>query len=66
MLTYLIIGLIVQIIITTERVIRKVAGPSVKTWGLATYAVFLVCAVINILVWPIVIMFEIRNIKNHV
>ena len=66
MLTYLMIGLIVQIIITSERVIREVAGPSIKTWDLVTYAVFLVCAVINIIVWPISIIFEIRNIKNHV
>ena len=66
MLTYLMIGLIVQIIITSERVIREVAGQSIKTWNLVDYAVFLVCAVINIIVWPISIIFEIRNIKNHV
>lgn len=66
MLTYLMIGLIVQIIITSERVIRKVAGSSIKTWNLVDYAVFLVFAVINIIVWPISIIFEIRNIKNHV
>ena len=66
MLTYLMIALVVQIIITTERMIRKVAGPSIKTWNLGTYAAFALLAVRNILIWPITIMFEICNIKNHV
>ena len=62
MLTYLIIGLLVQIVTTTERVLRKVAGDSIITWNWLDYVVFLVSAAINVITWPISIIFEIRNI----
>ena len=62
MLTYLIIGLLVQIVTTTERVLRKVAGDSITTWNWLDYVVFLVSVAINVITWPISIIFEICNI----
>lgn len=63
MLTYLLIGLLVQVAITTERIIRKVAG-HLSSWTWIDVLVFIVCASINVLTWPIAIGFEVYNIVN--
>ena len=63
MLTYLLIGLLVQVAITTERVIRKVAG-NLSSWTLEDVLVFIICASVNVLFWPIAIGFEVYNVVN--
>lgn len=67
MLTYLAIGLVVQLLITFERVvIRKVAPTDFSNYGWADWATF-VCVLIiggvsNILAWPFALGAEIFNI----
>lgn len=69
MITYLLIGLMVQILIIAERIIRGVATVavlpkmSIIEWaGYITGMLFL--SMINILVWPISIVCELNNIKK--
>lgn len=68
MITYLLIGLMVQILIIAERIIRGVATVAdlPKTGeeraGYITGILFL--SMFNILVWPISIVCEIYNIKK--
>ena len=69
MITYLLIGLMVQILIIAERKIRGVVTfanlpkMGVVEWaGYITGMLFL--SMINILVWPISIVCEIYNIKK--
>ena len=69
MITYLVIGLMVQILIIAERKIRGVATASanlpktgVEWAGYITGMLF--WSMINILVWPISIACEIYNIKK--
>ena len=68
MITYLLIGLMVQMLIIVERIIRGVATVAnlpktgVEWAGYITAMVFL--CMINILVWPISIVCEIYNIKK--
>lgn len=69
MITYLLIGLMVQILIIAERIIRGVATVavlpkmSIIEWaGYITGMLFL--SMFNILVWPISIVCEIYNIKK--
>ena len=70
MITYLLIGLMVQILIIAERRIRGVATTvanlpktGVEWAGYITGMLFL--SMINILVWPISIVCEIYNIKKR-
>ena len=69
MITYLLIGLMVQMLIIVERIIRGVATVAdlPKTgaeWaGFITGMLFL--SMINILVWPITIVCELNNIKKR-
>ena len=61
MLTYLLIGLAVQIIIVAERVgIRKVG--SFADFEPFDWIVFIVCCINNVLAWPIAIGCEIYNV----
>ena len=68
MITYLLIGLMVQILIIAERKIRGVVTVAnlpktgVEWAGFITGMLFL--PMINILVWPISIVCEIYNIKK--
>lgn len=69
MITYLLIGLMVQILIIAERKIRGVANnvanlpkTGVELAGFITGMLFL--SMFNILVWPISIVCEIYNIKK--
>lgn len=69
MITYLLIGLVVQILIIAERKIRGVVTTvanlpktGVEWAGYITGMLFL--SMINILVWPISIVCEICNIKE--
>ena len=69
MITYLLIGLMVQILIIAERIIRGVDTvanlPKTGTeWaGFITGMLFL--SMINILVWPMSIVCELNNIKKR-
>ena len=68
MITYLLIGLMVQILIIVERIIRGVVTVAnlpktgVEWAGYITGMLFL--SMFNILVWPISIACEIHNIKK--
>ena len=67
MITYLLIGLMVQILIIAERKIRGVAFANLPKTGVewAGYITgMLFLSMINILVWPISIACEIYNIKK--
>ena len=71
MITYLLIGVMVQILIIAERILRGVAGTAAglpKTgveW--AGYIVSVLCmSIFNIAIWPISIVCEIYNIKKGV
>lgn len=65
MLIYLLIGILVQILVTTERVvIRKVA--SFKDFKLVNWGLFTLLATTNVLAWPVTIIAEIINIKNGI
>ena len=67
MLTYLAIGLVVQLLITFERVvIRRVAPTDFSNYSWADWGTF-VCVLIiggisNILAWPFALVAEIFNI----
>ena len=63
MLKYFIIGLIIQIVISVTRCMRKVADAKVllDPRGLLIY---LGMVVFNVIVWPISIICEIINIKR--
>ena len=68
MITYLLIGLMVQMLIIVERIIRGVATVAdlpktgIEWAGYITGLLFL--SMFNILVWPISIVCEIHNIKK--
>lgn len=65
MITYLIIGLIVQLIITAERAVRF---PSLWMEGyshLTFWVGFLITAASNVATWPLAIVFEIYNVYNN-
>lgn len=68
MITYLLIGLMLQILIIAERIIRGVATVAdlpktgIEWAGYITGLLFL--SMFNILVWPISIVCEIYNIKK--
>lgn len=56
---YLIIGLIIQIIIIIERVLRK---QIYIEFHIGAISVILIASIINIVLWPISILAEIYNI----
>lgn len=61
MITYFVIGIIVQIVILIERYCRlHVVRVLWKDKG--TYVWILLLSVINVVAWPIAIIAEIRNI----
>lgn len=67
MITYLLIGLMVQILIIAERKIRGVTFANLPKTGVewAGYITgILFLSMFNILVWPISIVCEIYNIKK--
>ena len=70
MITYLLIGLIVQILVIAERIIRGVATvadlPKTGIEWAGYIAGILFWGVINIALWPITIVCEINNIKKGV
>lgn len=65
MITYFIIGTIIQFVIIIERYVRltevREAWKSWKTWVGAV-----VIGIVNIILWPITIVFEVINIKNGI
>lgn len=71
MITYLLIGVMVQLIIIAERILRGVTGidaglpkTGVEWTG---YIVGCLCwSIFNIALWPISIVCEINNIKKGV
>lgn len=69
MFYYLLIGLIVQCVITLSRMARGVV-PSLDFKGFSEWLIFavtfIVGAIVNALVWPATIVFEIINVKNGV
>jgi hypothetical protein len=68
MLTYLAIGLAVQLLITFERVVIRKVTPSLSDFGPMDWVMFVGVLIIggisNILAWPITIVAEIFNIKR--
>ena len=64
--TYLLIGLVVQIITTVERVIRGVVILDGVFDTLSNIAIFVITFIIgfifNIVIWPFSIICEIKNI----
>ena len=64
--TYLLIGLVVQIITTVERVIRGVVildGVFDTPSNIAIFVItFIIGFIFNILIWPFSIICEIKNI----
>lgn len=71
MITYLLIGLMVQILIIAERILRGVTGidaglPKTGVEWAGYIAGILFWGVINIALWPITIVCEINNIKKGV
>ena len=68
MITYLLIGLMVQILIIAERIIRGIVTVAnlpktgVEWAGYITVMLFL--SMFNILLWPISIVCEIYNLKK--
>ena len=69
MLTYLAIGLVVQLLITFERaVIRKVVPTDFSDFSCADWVTFVGVLIIggigNILAWPFALVAEIFNIKR--
>ena len=69
MITYLLIGVIVQLIIVVERIMRGVTGwfnlETGLMWVYAMALVLFMCA-INIITWPLTIILEIINIKKGI
>lgn len=64
MLTYFLIGVIVQILICIARTIRGVAAwNEVTGWAIP---VFVVLALTNALIWPITLVAEAYNTINGV
>lgn len=65
MITYFIIGTIIQFVIIIERYVRlmevREAWKSWKTWIGAA-----VIGIVNIILWPITIVSEVINIKNGI
>lgn len=61
MITYFVIGIVVQIIILIERYCR-LRVVRVLWKDKSTYVWILLLSVINIVIWPIAIIAEIRNI----
>lgn len=64
--TYLLIGLVVQIITTVERVIRGVVNLDGVFDAPSNVAIFVITFIIgfifNIVIWPFTIICEIKNI----
>lgn len=63
MITYIIIGIIVQLIITAERAVRfpeNWTGEELKHW--AFWVIFILYAIFNVISWPLAIVCEIYNI----
>ena len=64
--TYLLIGLVVQIITTVERVIRGVVildGVFDTLSNIAIFVItFIIGAIFNIVIWPFSIICEMKNI----
>ena len=68
--TYLLIGLVVQIITTVERVIRGVAisdGVFDTPSDIAIFVIiFIIAVIINIVIWPFSIICECKNIMKGI
>ena len=68
MLTYLAIGLVVQLLITVERFLRGVVPTDFSNFDWRDWATFVGVLVIggisNILAWPFALVAEIFNIKR--
>lgn len=61
MITYFVIGIIVQIVILIERYCRLYVAHFI--WkDTSTYSSILLPSAINVVIWPIAIVMEIRNI----
>ena len=68
--TYLLIGLVVQIITTVERVIRGVVildGVFDTLSNIAIFVItFIIGAIFNIVIWPFSIVCECKNIMKGI
>ena len=68
MLTYLAIGLVVQLLITFERACVRKVVPELTFDGWFDVASFVITLIlggfINIVVWPLTIVAEVFNIKR--
>ena len=62
MLTYLLIGMIIEGVVILERIARNVAG-DLEDWTFGTWMTFLGLVMVNIVIWPITLVSEIYNIK---
>ena len=62
MLTYLLIGLVIEGVVILERIARNVVGEP-EGWTFGTWMTFLGLVTFNILIWPITLVSEIYNIK---
>lgn len=70
MLTYLLIGLIVQVLITFDRAFVRKVVPDLSGMGMIGWATFvltyIIGAIVNIVLWPLSVVIEIVNAKNGV
>lgn len=68
MLTYLAIGLVVQLLITTERILRGVVPTDFSDFDWSDWAMFVGVLIIggisNILAWPFAVIAEVYNIAR--
>lgn len=66
---YLLIGLAIQLLTTTERIIRKVTGLNKEIINNPIAIIifmisYTICCMVNIILWPVSIIFECINIMN--
>lgn len=67
MITYILIGIIVQVVILIERAIRVPDYIALMEWSnWLTWVVLLAGLSFNVLVWPITIICEIMNIIHGI
>lgn len=70
MLTYLLIGLIVQVLITFDRAFVRKVAPDLSGMDMVGWATFvltyIIGAMVNIVLWPLSVVIEIVNAKNWV
>lgn len=65
MLTYLIIGVIIQVLIVViRRFVRKLA--TFEGWEFTTWIMFLSLCLFNIVIWPVTIVAEVVNTARGV